>query len=213
MVVSVFYLLFFGFKCGGEYGEAVRLWRENSAVGVTTCYQISASGTSRLGDLRTRGRFFSRCAGHAKSALMELCTSRNVSKAGVGGHGRFLHVVSSTRRKLFSVIIMGSVSHFTEGAMSLLRGIHGLGSLKVRARFLATGVADVKGDRFILAVFKTLTRRRDTGASGHMGFNGGVGTRGKQIPGVMCKCSGAVKSCFGLTVGGRRSGIMRRVCG
>lgn len=182
-------------------------------VGVTTCYHISASGTSRLGDLRTRGRFFSRCARHANSGLIELCTSRKVSNAGVGGQGRFLHVVTSTRRKLFSVMMMGSVSHFTEGAMSLLRGIHGLGTLKVRARFLATGVADVKGDRFILAVFNTLTRRRDTGASGHIGFNGGVGTRGKQIPGVICKCSGAVKSCFGLTVGRRRTTIVERVCG
>ncbi len=96
--------------------------------------------------------------------LRNVCTSGNVAKADCGGQSRFGHVVHQYGRNGVSVVVIGSVTQFTEGAISYLGFIQVLHSLNISICFRRRNVRDGRPNtRFCVAVCKYVTRDRSRG--------------------------------------------------
>ncbi len=97
---------------------------------------------------------------------MNVCTSRKLANARVGGHSRLGHLLGSYRGNGVSHVVMGSMSHLTEGARRLLIALELLGSFGIYMCFRRRNVsASGLGVRVVMAFPNVTTRRRDIGVS------------------------------------------------
>ncbi len=79
-------------------------------------------------------------------------------------------ILTSYRGKGVSVVLAGSISHFTEGVISDLSFIHGLGTVNVTVCFRRRGVGSLgRSDRACVNVCDIVTRSRDRGVDTGMG--------------------------------------------